>query len=497
MKYNIALLLILAFNYTIANIVKIDFPAELALIKQHDTIIFSSDFNVNDYYWEFEGSDIKTSKDKNPVVTYSNAGHFSVKLYIKNRNHSIIYQKRAVTVIKTSYKKRHYIKLTGGSHWLKQSDYNILPGDLVVLEGHATSVSFVNFHGTKDEPIRIVNKGQVKIIYYNYQSFSLVNCKHVILDGKGDANIKYGFYVKSNNANGASALTIGKLSSDIEIFGVEIAGSGFAGIMAKSDPNKTNPEAWRYNYVLSNLKIHHNYIHNTHGEGMYIGYFTYEEKNGLKAHSVKNAKIWSNIIDSTGWDGFQIGCGDYKTEIHNNIITNYGVSNVKWQNSGMSINSGFSGEIFNNSVSDGTGTGIIIKPLDIVRVYGNTIRDVGIYGIYVQNDNTTLLKCKINIFNNNITAPVSLMIDSHKDKFEQLTLLNNILIFTNSDVLLNFNDIINYPSYLYSFNYHEVAPTNWNIINKRPIKFSNNTLFNQYYFGSYNYLYTIRKKIKK
>ena len=74
------------------------------------------------------------------------------------------------------------------------------------------------------------------------------------------------------------------LSSDVEINNIEISSAGFAGIMGKTDPYCGNPDTWRSNgYILNNLKIHHNYIHDTGGEGIYLGF-----TGGYKIESNRN-----------------------------------------------------------------------------------------------------------------------------------------------------------------------------------------------------------------
>ena len=91
------------------------------------------------------------------------------------------------------------------------------------------------------------------------------------------------------------------------LYNVEIKNTGFAGIMAKTDPTCSNPKTWRTGgYILQNLNLHHNYIHDTFGEGMYIGYtggYMVESKkvcDGEYAfgHFLENVQIYDNIVES-------------------------------------------------------------------------------------------------------------------------------------------------------------------------------------------------------
>jgi ribosomal protein S14 len=57
-------------------------------------------------------------------------------------------------------------------------------------------------------------------------------------------------------------MTLDDLSSDFEIAGVEVRNSGFAGIMAKTDPSCDVATQARQFYH-EKCKLHNNYIHQT------------------------------------------------------------------------------------------------------------------------------------------------------------------------------------------------------------------------------------------
>lgn len=52
------------------------------------TPLFNSIGDAKGYQWEFEGADITSSTDKNPVVTWANPGTYKVKLTVTNNNGS-------------------------------------------------------------------------------------------------------------------------------------------------------------------------------------------------------------------------------------------------------------------------------------------------------------------------------------------------------------------------------------------------------------------------
>jgi len=345
------------------------------------------------------------------------------------------------------YSKTHKIELKEDkTYWIKQKQYNILPGDTLLLSGKAESITFVNFKGTKENPIVITNKNKIFITYSGNKAIGINNCRHIILTGN-NCNEKYGIIISATEKTHEAAINIYNLSTDIEISNIKIVSAGFAGIMAKTNPNKNNPNTWRENYVLNNLKIHDNFISNTKGEGMYIGYYTYGKVNGVKPHSVKNLQIYNNIVEYTKWDGIQVSCADENTKIYNNHIKFFGLVNKFAQNAGMSINAGFNGEIFNNIIEYGTGNGINIMPLDSAKIYSNTIKHINInsYGIYIQNDTLMNDASVVIITDNFIDAGTSLYIHNKNTKtnFKQIKFVNNILKITKDTFIIVPKSIFN------------------------------------------------------
>ena len=62
---------------------------------------------------------------------------------------------------------------------------------------------------------------------------------------------------------------MGDLSTNFEVDHIEIANTGFAGIISKTDP-VCNLSKNRGNFTQYQSVFHDNYIHNTSGEGMYM-----------------------------------------------------------------------------------------------------------------------------------------------------------------------------------------------------------------------------------
>ncbi len=241
----------------------------------------------------------------------------------------------------------------------------VKPGDTVCIEGGLRPISLrlVNFHGTADQPITLINYGGVVTIVENDlghgAAFKLVDSSHVRLTGSGDNNTEYGIRIKGV---GIFGLKLESKNTDIEIDHVEVFGSVFAGIMIKTDPEAKDPSTWRDNFTMYNITVRNNYVHDVDAEGMYIGHTSYHEgalDNGTLVwpHAIKGLFVHDNLIERTGWDGLQVASATDNVAVYNNIIRDYGIEDVLWQNNGLQIGPGSTGAYYNNIIERARGTG--------------------------------------------------------------------------------------------------------------------------------------------
>ena len=142
------------------------------------------------------------------------------------------------------------------------------PGAVVCLKGGATykNITFKNIRGTAANPIIIKNCGGT--VTFNatgtfYGIKTQLSSHFRITGGTGST---YGIKV----IGGQHSVTLEYLTTNVEFDHVEVAKSGFSGIMAKTDPSCDNATI-RGNFVMYDVKIHDNYVHDTGGEGMYLG----------------------------------------------------------------------------------------------------------------------------------------------------------------------------------------------------------------------------------
>ena len=308
--------------------------------------------------------------------------------------------------------------------WLDGKKIKVSPGDTICLmPGKRKQLGIVNMAGNAEKYLVFINcGGQVVLDNVDFRyALKFDNCQYFKLTGTGDPNFTYGIKI-AGTAPEIPGINISGLSSDFEIDHLEISKTGFAGIMAKTDP-KCDGSVNQGKFIQKNTIIHNNYIHDVEGEGLYIGssYFTGKTetcgttKKVLYPHTLENVKIYHNLIENTGWDGIQVGCAVSGCEIYKNTIKNTGMAEVYGQMAGIQLNSGTSGSCYNNFIKDTKGMGIFVGGLGDNYVYNNLIINPGknyqpadaskeSFGIFC-DDRSTLPGKGFHFINNTIINP--------------------------------------------------------------------------------------------
>lgn len=286
----------------------------------------------------------------------------------------------------TANGQRHACKLTiAPDAWEVNGRVNaamVKPGDTICLEAGQKQFLWLSYlHGTSAEPIVVINDGGVVNISGHYYGVKIDSCSHIVFSGKGINGVKYGIFI--HDIKGAG-LSIQGLSTDIEIMGIEIGHTDLVGIFAKSDPDESF-NSTREKFVQRNTIIHDNYIHHTKMEGLYIGnshYFGVEipwhgHDTLVYPHALKGVQIYSNHIDSTGWDGIQVSSADSGCFIHHNYVYADSQLEEAAQMSGILIGGGSNCDCYNNSIMNGKGDGIDVFGQGREYIYNNFIFQAG------------------------------------------------------------------------------------------------------------------------
>jgi hypothetical protein len=324
----------------------------------------------------------------------------------------------------------------------------INPGDVVCIQaGNRSVLRFSNFQGSATQPIIIKNCGGLVNVENSDKSYGMwfSASRYFKVTGTGDASLTYGIRVKITK-DGSNAVVVSDLSSDVEVDHVEIAGSGFSGIMAKTDP-RCDLTANRGVFTMYNVSIHENYVHDVKGEGMYIGNSFYNGWTGntscsgttLYPHDIIGCKVYKNIIKRTGAEAIQVGAASSGCAIYGNDVELFGQDPfANYQNNGIQIGLGTGGVMYNNIIKNGPGNGIIIQGKGDNVLYNNIIIGAGSNGIYCDDATTSgTLGSGFSFVNNTIITPGG---DGLKIAAERVTLnhfINNIVIKPGTGVYLN------------------------------------------------------------
>ena len=252
-------------------------------------------------------------------------------------------------------------------------------GDTLMLQAGARGgIQFADFEGIAGDYITINTAGPLceireKVLPYG---ISLRNCHYVRLAGNGSEQNEYRIKIAEVSHDGAG-LGISDKSDHIEICYIEICATKGPGILCKTNPDCLT---YRETYTASNFSIHHNYVHNTGTEGMYIGSTAFEgvkmkcgEDTVIRLPSLlKNVEVYDNSVAYTGWDGIQIS-NTIDAKCYHNTIDFDSQKDEPWQNCGLIIGGGTSGKFYNNIISGGKGFPINCFGTGKVEITGNHI----------------------------------------------------------------------------------------------------------------------------
>jgi len=182
-------------------------------------------------------------------------------------------------------------------------------------------------------------------------------------------------------------VTLDDLSTYFEVDHLEIHHVGFAGIMAKTDPS-ADPSTHRGAFTLRNASLHHNVIHHTGGEALYVGNSFFDKGRVIGGvtvfpHAIEGLRIYANRTRHTAADGIQVSAATVDCEIFANVIEDYGEKPFDaYQNSGLMIGAGTSGQIHHNFILRGSGNGMTLLGAGDLRVESNLIISAGEHGIF-------------------------------------------------------------------------------------------------------------------
>ena len=269
----------------------------------------------------------------------------------------------------------------------------VKPGETVCLSaGFYMQIRFLRMSGEPGNPVVIKNCGGLveigdAVTFGRWYAIDLAFSNYVQLTGSGTPGVRYGIKL---GKSGDSSLKIGA-STDTEIDHLDIGNANFAGILAKTDyKGNVPPDAPEMN----NVNIHDNYIHDTRGEGMYIGETT------TPGQDFRHLEIWNNIVTRTGLDLLQVANAVEDVKVHHNVLYKSGLRNVLFQNKGLQIGDNCVGEYNNNFIIGSASNAMIVMGSGNLDIYNNYLQGAGDPGIFIDNRSVTLPGTPVNLRNN-------------------------------------------------------------------------------------------------
>lgn len=280
------------------------------------------------------------------------------------------------------------------------------PGDVICLSASNSykNITFRNIVGSSSDPIIIQNCGGTATVNATGMPYNIKTEYSKYFKITGGSGSTYGIRLNG----GHMGMTMEKLSTNFEINNIEVYNSGFAGIMAKTDPT-CDDATIRGNFVMRDVSVHDNYVHDVGGEGLYIGNSFYEKGRSLSCgtrypHIIDGLKIYNNRVIRPGWEGIQVGCAINGAYVYNNVVEDYGMKNEPVQNNGIQFSEGTKGILYNNMINRGKGIGINIVGYGDSFVHNNIIVEAGSFGIFC-DERTTRNLPGFRIINNTIVSP--------------------------------------------------------------------------------------------
>ncbi|GAA4826877.1 hypothetical protein [Algivirga pacifica] len=285
-------------------------------------------------------------------------------------------------------------------HWIEPSDIYVRasekadwnkPGTVLAFRegtGPRPRLTMIGFKGTEAEPIVIINKDKVEIASADagQHAVKFLDTQYIRVLGNGNPEIYYGIHISES---GSSGFSFDNYSSDFEVAYTHIENTGFAGILAKTD----NAKGW----TMKNVYLHHNHIHDVHGEGMYIGQTAVDN-----AHDIQTLRVHNNLIHDTGWDLFQVANVTGDIRVYNNTMVNGGVGDVPMQNQGFQIGDWSTGAYYGNIISKTKSRFLFIKGGHDIIFSNNYLSSSGndVEGVFLKTEKRVDANATLEISNN-------------------------------------------------------------------------------------------------
>ncbi|AKT41564.1 right-handed parallel beta-helix repeat-containing protein [Chondromyces crocatus] len=343
-------------------------------------------------------------------------------------------------------------QITPGTTAVNGTALGIQPGHVVcVMAGDYEFIRFREIRGTAASPVIIKNCGGIVQVRNTDRAYAIDfqgSSRHFHLTGTGDAFAPYGFRVSAPVRNPYPGVGLWFLdkSTDYEVDHIEVYETGFAGVMSKTDP-LCDGSADQGTFVQKNVHLHHLWVHDTGGEGLYIGS---TQSNGhtitcngqqqtRQPHYLEGIEVDHLLVEDTEWDGMQIGMAREGCSVHDNIIRRVGSAGVQYQQQGLQIGGYSACDIRRNILSDGPAIGVIVLGAYSTTVADNVIARFNEAAIYA-NMNITADGIRYRFVHNTILDHPGTALRVFGAALEQAVAWNNLIVGAPGSVTAS-NDV--------------------------------------------------------
>lgn len=269
------------------------------------------------------------------------------------------------------------------------------PGDVVcVMAGEYEFIRFQHIQGSEGDPVVITNCGGAVNVRNTTRAYAIIfeaDSRHFHMTGTGTEGVEYGFTASCPDVDpwpGVGLWMQGR-STNYEIDHVEVFETGFAGVMSKTDP-LCDGSADQDVFVQRDVRLHHLYVHDTGGEGFYVG-STQSAGHEISCdgmqevhqpHFLEGIEIDHVIVENTGWDGMQVGMAREGCSVHDNVIRNVGLDNELYQTRGLQVGTFSACDVRRNTFERGPTIGVFVLHAADTTVSDNVVVDFEEDAIY-------------------------------------------------------------------------------------------------------------------
>ncbi len=255
---------------------------------------------------------------------------------------------------------------------------DVAPGDTVCIPaGTRGPLELRDFHGADGRTITFINGGGTVTIRGDdgdYAGIEIEDSDHIRVTGAGvdqrcGAGVAAGAQRCGIRILGAARSVTGKVRTErLRVDHVEMGDTTQSAVSIKD--NSMGRDEW----IERDIALDHNFIHDVHDEGVYIGSSDYATG---EYHVLHGVHIAHNLVVGTGRDGLQVGSATRDCTIHHNVIRNTGRNDESSHRAGVMNNKGSVCDIYSNSIADTAGWGIYVQGNGGNEIYNNLVVRAG------------------------------------------------------------------------------------------------------------------------